>query len=66
MRDLADVPRGEPEWGEDNPAAALAEFVRCHPEFVLERPAWPFNGSPLTESVTHWPGAWAKRRERAP
>lgn len=65
MRDLTDVPRGAREWAEDNPAAALADFVRRHPEFVLERPAWSFNESPLTEDVTHWPGAWAKRHGRA-
>jgi cephalosporin hydroxylase len=66
MRDLAEVPRGKPEWAADNPAAALAEFVRRHPEFVLERPAWPFNESPLTADVTHRPGAWARRRDGAP
>jgi hypothetical protein len=34
---------------------AVAEFVRRHPEFVVEQPAWPFNESELRTNVTHWP-----------
>jgi cephalosporin hydroxylase len=62
MRDLHDVPRGKPEWAWDNPAAAVVEFVFRHPEFVVEQPAWPFNESDLSTNVTHWPGAWLRRR----
>lgn len=61
MKDLYDVPRGNPEWAWDNPTAAAAEFVLQHTEFVLEQPAWPFNESNLTENITHWPGAWLRR-----
>lgn len=61
MRDLSDVPRGHPEWREDHPAAAAADFVAAHPEFVVEQPAWPFNESYLTENITHWPAAWLRR-----
>ena len=62
MRDLYDVPRGKPEWREDNPAAAAVAFAQQHPEFVLEQPAWPFNESELSENITHWPHAWLRRR----
>lgn len=62
MRDLHDVPRGKREWVWDNPAAAVAEFVQNHPEFVLEQPAWPFNESELSENITHWPGGWLRRK----
>lgn len=62
MRDLHDVPQGNPEWTWDNPAAAANEFAEKHPEFVLEQPVWPFNESALTENVTHWPDAWLRRR----
>jgi len=62
MQDLADVPRGKREWAWDNPAAAVVEFVSRHPEFVVEQPAWPFNESDLSTNVTHWPGAWLRRR----
>lgn len=61
MRDLGDVPRGQSEWSWDNPAAAAEEFVRRHPEFILEQPAWPFNESGLRRNLTHWPGAWLRR-----
>jgi len=61
MKDLHDVPRGNPEWIWDHPTAAAAEFAERHPEFVLEQPKWPFSESDLTENVTHWPGAWLKR-----
>lgn len=62
MRDLADLPRGQPEWVQDNPATAAAEFAAQHPEFVLEQPGWPFNESALTQNITHWPDAWLRRR----
>lgn len=62
MHDLADVPRGTPEWATDNPAWAARDFAAEHPEFVIEQPAWPFNESELDQNITHWPGAWLKRR----
>lgn len=62
MKDLYDVPSGKPEWAWDNPAAAAAEFVAKHPEFEFEQPAWPFNESELSVNVTHWPGAWLRRK----
>ncbi len=61
MKDLADVPRGVPDWTWNHPTAAAAEFALSHPEFVLEQPAWPFNESELKKNVTHWPGAWLRR-----
>jgi len=60
MKDLQDVPRGKPEWAWDHPAAAVAEFVSKHLEFVVEQPSWPFNESELSANVTHWPGAWLR------
>jgi cephalosporin hydroxylase len=62
MKDLFDVPRGKPEWRWDHPTAAAVEFVQAHPEFVIEQPAWPFNESELSENITHWPGAWLRRK----
>jgi cephalosporin hydroxylase len=61
MRDLHDVPRGNPLWQTDNPAAAAQDFAERHPEFVIEQPIWPFNESELRNSVTHWPSAWLRR-----
>jgi len=61
MQHLADVPRGEAGWDEDNPAAAAREFATRHSEFVLEQPAWVFNESDLKRNITHYPDAWLRR-----
>jgi cephalosporin hydroxylase len=61
MQDLADVPRGDKTWGDDNPARAARDFAAAHPEFVLEQPPWPFSESALRRNVTHWPDAWLRR-----
>ena len=62
MKDLYDVPNGAAEWKWNNPTAAAAEFAERHLEFLLEQPAWVFNESSLTTNITHWPGAWLRRR----
>jgi cephalosporin hydroxylase len=61
MKDLHDVPRGDPGWKSDNPTDAAIEFAASHPEFVIEQPPWPFNESGLERNLTHWPGAWLRR-----
>lgn len=61
MRELVDVPRGDPKWKTDNPANAAEDFVAKDTRFIIEEPAWPFNESTLRENVTHWPSAWIKR-----
>jgi cephalosporin hydroxylase len=61
-RELSDVPRGRAEWAWNNPSAAAIEFAQTHPQFELEQPAWPFNESDLTQNVTHWLGAWLRRK----
>lgn len=61
MKDLHDVPRGDPAWANDNPTDAALDFAARHPEFMLEQPAWPFNQSGLSRNLTHWPGAWLRR-----
>jgi cephalosporin hydroxylase len=62
MKDLYDTPRGKPEWKSDNPYEAARDFVKRHPEFAIEQPAWEFNESCLSENITHWPGAWLRRK----
>lgn len=61
MMMVHDVPRGTPDWKDDHPEVAAKEFAAKHREFLLEQPAWPFNESPLSKNVTHWPGAWLRR-----
>ncbi len=62
MRDLADVPGGQPEWTHDNPFEAAREFAAAHPEFELRDPQWKVHRGPLRKAVTYWPGAWLWRR----
>lgn len=62
MSEVADTPRGTPGWTFDNPTQAAIEFAAEHPEFVLEQPDWPFNESTLSRNITHWPGAWLRKK----
>lgn len=62
MLDLYDVPRGSPDWAWSHPTAAAAEFAQQHPDFELAQPKWPFSESELTENITHWPGAWLRKK----
>jgi len=62
MRDLGDVPRGNPNWATDNPCTAVAYFLIEHgEEFTLEQPSWLFNESGLHRNVTYWPCAFLRR-----
>jgi cephalosporin hydroxylase len=62
MKDLYDVPRGSPDWEWNHPTAAAAEFAQQHPDFELAQPKWPFSESDLTDNITHWPGAWLRKK----
>jgi cephalosporin hydroxylase len=61
IKDLVDVPRGKEEWAWDNPVAAVVEFTKKHPEFIVEEPVWSFNESELKKRITQWPRAFLKR-----
>jgi cephalosporin hydroxylase len=61
MELAADTPRGGDDWATNNPIGAVEQFVREHPEFVVEQPAWPFNESELRANVTHWPHGYLRR-----
>ncbi|GGK29291.1 cephalosporin hydroxylase family protein [Salinarimonas ramus] len=61
MREVADTPRGKPDWTHDNPAAAAEEFAARRADFALAPPAWRFNESDLDRPITAWPSAWLKR-----
>lgn len=63
MRDVADVPRGKPEWEHDNPVTAVHAFLEHHPEFELVQAPQPFDESEACWDPTHWPEGWLRRRE---
>jgi len=55
MEDLIDVPGGKAEWTQDNPKAAVHEFLASHPEFELD-------SEPTRLGVTYWPDAYLRRK----
>lgn len=61
MKYLADTPRGDPTWVDDNPISAAEEFAARHPEFVIEQPQWSFNESELRANITHSPSGYLRR-----
>ena len=65
MEWLTDVPRGEATWDTDNPKVAVEQWLPAHPEFVLEDPPpFVFSETPITERITHWPGAYLRRTDQ--
>jgi cephalosporin hydroxylase len=63
MAEVAGSPRGRPEWREDNPLAAAAEFLAARHDFVEEEPAFPFNEGAVRGRVTYCPRCFLRRRE---
>lgn len=61
MATVADTPRGEDSWSQDNPISATEEFVASHPEFQIEQPSWRFNESDLKANITYAPGGYIRR-----
>jgi hypothetical protein len=61
MQWVASSQRGKSDWTWDNPSEAAKDFVKTHSNFSIEQPPWPFNESPLSMNVTHWPSAWVRR-----
>jgi cephalosporin hydroxylase len=61
MKDLSDVPGGQPGWTDDNPVSATREFLSRHPEFKLEPPVPPFDERMAKPTITYWPSAWLRR-----
>lgn len=61
MGNLVGAPRSKADWSWNNPKAAVEEFLREKPHFILEEPTFPFNEGNITERVTYWPNAFLKR-----
>jgi cephalosporin hydroxylase len=55
MADLCDVPGGRSEWINDNPRAAIQEFLTSHSEFEVDH-------EPGRLGVTYWPDGYLKRK----
>jgi len=61
MGELVGAPRSSPDWGTNNPAAAVAEFAAAHEEFVLDPPGFRFNEGDVRTMVTYWRNGWLRR-----
>lgn len=61
MEEMVGAPRTQEDWSWNNPRQAALEFVRAHPEFSIEEPAFLFNEGDVAERVTYWPSAFLKR-----
>ncbi len=61
MADFAGTPRGKPAWGEDNPIAAVQDFLATTDQFVEEEPEFPFNEGAVRSRVTYWPRCYLRR-----
>lgn len=62
MRDVSGMPRTQPDWNEDNPASAVADFLTDHPEFERAVPPRPFDETPgLPDVVTYYRSGWLRR-----
>ena len=61
IADFADSRRGRPEWAEDNPLAAVQDFLATTDDFVEEEPAFPFNEGAVRQRVTYWPRCFLRR-----
>ncbi len=62
IENMHDLPRGKQAWKEDNPKKAVETFLTSHPEFELKDLAWLFHEHALQKEISHWPGAWLKKR----
>lgn len=61
MKDFAGAPRSETDWTWNNPQSAVFDFLKVHPNFVLEEPAFQFNEGQVADRITYWPNAYLKR-----
>jgi cephalosporin hydroxylase len=70
MQDVAGLQRWREEsstddWSWNNPREAAEEFAARRDDFSLDPPAFAFNESPLSDSVSYWPSGWLKRIREA-
>jgi cephalosporin hydroxylase len=61
MERAVGLPRSAPDWATNNPKAAAAEFVRTHPDFVVEEPPLVFDESLISRGVVGWAGGAVRR-----
>lgn len=61
MERAVGLSRTAPDWAENNPSAAVAEFARAHPEFEHEYPPLPFSEAPSGAPLVGFAGGVLRR-----
>lgn len=61
MQQVSGMPRAGNDWSWNNPRAAVAEFLRAHPDFVQVSPPRPFDESQQVPDCTYHPDGWLRR-----
>lgn len=61
MRHVVGAPRSSPDWGSNNPTAAVAAFAAQRKDFALVEPPLPFNEGNVSARVTYSPDAFLRR-----
>jgi cephalosporin hydroxylase len=61
MRQVTGAPRTRPDWTWNNPIEAAEQFIRDHPNFVIEQPPFGFNEGSVRGPVSYWVSGYIKR-----
>ncbi len=61
MAALAGAPRSQPDWGWNNPLAAIDDFLAVNTDFHVEEPDFPFNEGVVRRRVTYSPRGVLRR-----
>jgi cephalosporin hydroxylase len=62
MKLVAGMPRTGPDWDDNNPITAVEKFLAKRDDFVLEKPARPFDETLETPDCSHHPVGWLRRK----
>ncbi len=62
MEDLYNTPNGHNEWKEDNPVAAIRDYLADNSAFYIKDITRVFNESDLDTEVTYFKEGWLKKR----
>lgn len=62
MKLVAGMPRTGADWDDNNPITAVENFLAKRDDFVLKKPARPFDETLETPDCSHHPIGWLRRK----